>query len=251
MNKLNSDNKKSSNIAVLLYTHNRVDDTRINMEIIRRCWKKLNLLNDVLLLHAFNGEKEWWPQKYLEDELLYLDNASHLQGAEFLINEGISYLQTKYPNIDYVIILAADTWCVMPNYIEKLIRTMQHDQKYIATCAWGSKKNNNVLNVGMALDFLIVDFKWSRDNNLFPIGYKNFVDSYWEIFSYQNMTIYPEKVFALRFKQAILKSNNHTSELLIKKILADRIAFMREREPIHTTKYRYPFFKKEKQRKMY
>src|SRR3989338_6988898 len=92
-------------IGVLIYTYNRTDDARINMEIIRNTWQKSEMLKDVVIVHAFNGEKEWWPEEYLEDELLYLPNPGHYAGAALLIDEGIKTFQNKFQDVDYVIIL--------------------------------------------------------------------------------------------------------------------------------------------------
>src|SRR3989338_8234397 len=94
---------KSPKVGVLMYTYNRTDDAFINMEIIRNTWKESEVLKDVVIVHSFNGEKEWWPGKYLEDELLYLENPGHFAGAELLINEGVKTFQTKHLDVDYVI----------------------------------------------------------------------------------------------------------------------------------------------------
>ena len=41
---------KKLKIGVLLYTYNRVNDVRINMEIIRNVWGKIELLKEVVIL---------------------------------------------------------------------------------------------------------------------------------------------------------------------------------------------------------
>jgi hypothetical protein len=235
-------------IGVLLYTYNRTDDARINMEIIRNVWSKNDLLKNAIIVHSYNGEKEWWPEKYLEDELLYLDNPGHFLGAEILFNEGMRCFNEKYPDIDYVILLAADTWLTKPEYIEKVVSTMQKEHKYLATCPWGTTKKDNMWVMGMAIDLAIFDAKWSKELKLFPFGYSEFVKKYFEIFSYNNEPIYPERVLAVRFKQAILKSKNVPSENVLNKVAEEYIYRMREREPIHDEK---KFFGIKKGRKMY
>ncbi len=237
-------------IGVLMYTYNRTDDARINMEIIRNLWNKNNLLKDVVIVHSFNGKKEWWPEKYLEDELLCLDNPGHFIGAELLLNEGVKRFTEKYPDIDYVITLASDTWCLAPEYIENIIINMQKDDKYLATCAWGTKEKDNMWQIGMALDFNIFNLKWATKYGLFPIRFSEFVEENSELFYYRNENIYLERVFALRFKQAIFKSIKLPSEQLITKISEAHVYHMKEREPIHLIKN--IFFKKGSQyRKMY
>ena len=237
-------------IGVLIYTYNRTDDARINMEIIRNVWKKTELLRDVVIIHAFNGQKEWWSEKYLEDELLYLDNPGHFGGAEILIDGGVKCFQEKYPDLDYLITLASDTWLVMPGYVEKVILGMQKEGKYLATCAWGTKKEPDMFKIGMSLDFNIIDLKWATQWNLFPLRYTEFVHKYSEIFSYQDIMIFPERVFALRFKQAITKSVEIPSENLSKKVAEEHIYRLSEREPVHK-RQGYWFQFKRKDRDMY
>ena len=151
-------------IAVLLYTYNRIDDARINMEIIRNLWSQHPLLKNITIVHSYNGDKTLWPEKYLEDDLLYLDNPGHFAGAEILVNEGVKYISENY-----------------------------HDK-------------DNMWNIGMAIDFAILDTRWTNRYGVFPIRYQEFVDKYFEIFAYKDETLYPERVLAVRFKQAVTRS---------------------------------------------
>jgi hypothetical protein len=235
-------------IGVLLYTYNRTDDARINMEIIRNVWSKNELLKNVIIIHSYNGEKSWWPEKYLEDELLYLENPGHFTGAELLLNEGVKCFSEKYPDVDYVIILASDTWLIKPEYLEKIVTLMQKEEKYLATCPWGTVEKDNMWKIGMALDFNIFNFKWATQYGLFPIRFSEYVEKYSEVFYYQNENVYPERVFALRFKQAILKSVEIPSENLLGSIAGEYVYRMTEREPIHDEK---KLFGIKKGRKMY
>ncbi len=221
-------------VGVLIYTYNRTDDARINIEIIRDVWKKSELLKDVVIVHSFNGEKDWWPEKYLEDELLYLDNPGHFEGAEVLINGGVKCFSEKYPDVDYVILLASDTWLVKPEYIEKIILDMQKEEKYLATAVWGSKKLTNIWTRGSALDFNIFDLKWSIQSGFFPMRYKEFKDKFEELFFYNDQTVYPENVFMIRFKQAIARSIKIVSDNILKPVAKSHIYRMIDREPIHT-----------------
>jgi hypothetical protein len=235
-------------IGVLMYTYNRTDDAKINMEIIRNVWSKSEILKDVKIVHSYNGEKEWWPEKYLEDEILYLPNPGHFTGAELLLNEGVRCFSEKYPEIDYVITLASDTWMVNTEYIEKIVSIMQKEEKYLATCPWGNTEKDNMWNIGMAIDFNIFNIKWAVKYGLFPIRFVEFLEKYSEVFYYRDEIPYPERVFAVRFKQAIMKSVNVPSENLLKKISEDHIFRMFEREPVHDEK---SFFGIKKGRKMY
>jgi hypothetical protein len=223
-------------IGVLLYTYNRTDDARINMEIIRNVWKQEPELSDVTIVHAYNGEKEWWPEKYLEDELLYLPNPGHFKGAEILLDAGMRCFAEKYPDIEHVIILAPDTWLLKPKYAADILAAMKKDEKLLATCPWGNPEKDNMWNIGMAIDFAIVNAPWAMRHGLFPIRFTEFVEKYSEIFLYRDEIIYLERVFALRFKEAVLKSVKVPSENLIRKIAEQYVYRMREREPVHDVK---------------
>ena len=225
--------KLNVKVGVLMYTYDRIDDARINLEILRNVWPKCGLLKDVVVVHAFNGDQQWWPEKYLEDELLFLENPGHFGGAEVLLNQGIKCFADKYPQVAYVIILAPDTWCVMPEYLEKIIDVMHGKDKYLAACAWGTKDKSDMFVSGMSMDFNIVDVKWAVEYRLFPLRYQEFSNRYAEVFSYEDKIVYLERVFALRFKQAIMRAIEIPSDNLIKQIAEEHICRMTEREPVH------------------
>ena len=44
------------NIGFLINTHNRVDDSRINMDLIRDLWQNSKLFGEIKIVHAFNGK---------------------------------------------------------------------------------------------------------------------------------------------------------------------------------------------------
>lgn len=231
-------------IGVLMYTYNRTDDAYINMEIIRNVWKRVPLLEHVVIVHAFNGERAWWPEKYLEDEVLYLDNPGHFSGAEILLDAGIKAFQTKYLNVDYVIILASDTWLVKPEYVENVVAAMRKKGKYLATSVWGTKERCNVWKRGAALDFNILDLKWTTESALFPVRFSEFKEKYEELFFYNNQTVYPEIVFMTRFKQAISRSVRIPSENILTPVAESYIYRMREREPVHVNGQENLIFKR-------
>lgn len=220
----------------MVYTHNRIDDARINLEIIRNVWPESEMLKNAVIVHSFNGYSQWWPQKYIENELLYLENPGHYGGAAILLDKGIECFAEKYPDTDYVITLASDTWCVRPEYLEKVIRAMRDAGKYLAACSWGEKKGADPFRTGMSLDFNIVDLKWAVRYGFFPLRYQEFSSRYSEVFSYEDKDIHPELVFALRFKQAINKTILMPSENLGKEVALEHIYRMAEREPVHLRK---------------
>lgn len=218
-------------LGVLIYTHNRVDDAQINIEIVRKVWQKNIFFKDVEIIHSFNGNYEWYPKKYLEDVLIRSKNTWHFQGAADLIDNGIK----KFSNsVEYVVILAADTWLINPGYVEKIISTMTKGNFLMATCPWGVPDNMKLSNVGMATDFFIVDLNWARKNNLFPIRYSEFHKKYKDIFLYQNCgNVMLEKLMLARFVEAVGREQCFDGSA--KKSAFEKILILKERVPVHTS----------------
>ena len=146
------------NIGVVIYTHNRVDDAKINIEIIRNVWEASELFNNVKIVHSFNGEKSWYPKKYLENDLVVLKNSWHFQGAADLIDAGLKKM-SLYKNIDYIIVLAADIWLINLGYLNKLLTQMKEGEFRLATCVWGLLEQNIIQKTEITTDFFILDFK--------------------------------------------------------------------------------------------
>jgi hypothetical protein len=223
----------SRKVGVLIYTYNRTDDARVNMEIIRNVWSRNRLLEGVVIIHAFNGIDEWWPQEYLENDLLRLANPGHYDGAAALLDAGLLAFAERYPDIDYVVTLAADTWCLEPDYIGEIINSMNKSNKYLATCAWGSNRQPKIFKSGAAIDFFIADIRWAVTNRLIPLRYAEFKEKFGELFLYSDETLRLERVFVLRFKEAICRSESIPSDNLISDITDKYIHHIKEREPIH------------------
>ena len=158
-------------IGVLIYTYNRTDDAKINMELICNVWQKNKYFRDIEIIHAYNGNEKWYPKKYLENKLIRMKNSWHFQGAADLIDAGIKKFKA---DVDYVIILAADTWLIKPVYVERLLEKMKKDNLYIATCPWGLPERNELKDVGMAVDFFIVDLKSAGNIKCFLLDMVHF-----------------------------------------------------------------------------
>jgi hypothetical protein len=239
------------NIGVLIYSYDRLDDARINMEIVRHAWSENQLFANVKIVHSFNGNQQWWRQPYLEDDLVYLTNSGHLSGAENLVNEGMGRFFSSYPDTDYIIVLASDTWLVKPEYPAQVIKKMHSGRKYLATSAWGDPGNSDLFRSGMALDFFIIDAQWAKQNNLFPLRYSEFFSKYSELLAYMDMVPIPEGVFGLRFQQAIARSRPLVSEDHARDESLKHIHRMVEREPVHALRKRRFWSKPYKERLMY
>jgi len=175
---------KKFKIAVVIYTYNRVEDAKINMEIIRNVWSGSKKL-EIKIIHCFNGKKLWYSKKYLEDDLIYLKNSGHFRGASELIDAGINIVEKKYKDTDYTIVLASDTWLIKPNYLEKVLEKMESENKYLASCPWGLPKRNDLRDVGMAVDFFVINSKLAKKYKMFPVDYEDFFSKYSDLFFYQ------------------------------------------------------------------
>ena len=221
------------NIGVLIYTYNRIDDAMINMDIIKNVWEKSKYFENVKIVHSFNGQKDWYPKKYLENDLVIKKNSWHFQGASDLIDAGIRTFQKKYKNIDYVIVLASDTWLVKPSYIEKIINKMKKDNLRLATCSWGLPQRNNMGDVGMAVDFFIIDLKWATKYRMFPIDYVNFYKKYGELLLYKRGgNVMLEKLLYARYLKAVSREEDFGG--IATKVAKEKLLRLEDREPIHS-----------------
>lgn len=222
---------KRLKIATIIYTYNRIEDAKINMEIIRNVWLKSKKL-ETKIIHCFNGQKSWYPKKYLEDDLIYLKNSGHFLGASELIDAGMNLVEKKYKNIDYIIVLASDTWLIKLDYLEKILLQMESGNKYLASCPWGFPKRNDLRDVGMAVDFFILNNKWARKYKMFPIDYGNFFDKYSDLFFYQGWNVTLEKLMLGRFIQAIFRESKINVGL--KQYAYSKFLNLTDRNPVHS-----------------
>jgi len=219
-------------IGFLIYTYNRIDDALISMELIENIWKKSGLFSDIKIIHCYNGDKKWYSTKYLEDDLVRIKNPGHFQGASELIDAGMKVFQRKYKNLDYVIVLAADTWLLKPGYVQNMIQKMIGKKLNMATCAWGNPSMKEIRDAGMATDFFIVDLQWVKKFKMFPIDYAGFYKKFGELLLYlrgYNTTL--EKLIFVRYLQAIKKQYN--IDVALRDTGLSKIYMMEDREPVH------------------
>jgi hypothetical protein len=220
-------------IGFLIYTHNRIDDARINMEVIKNVWAKSNLFSDIKIVHAYNGLKKWYSRKYLEDDLLRIKNPGHFQGAAELIDVGIKKYFNKYNEIDYLIVLSSDTWNIKPKYVFRILDKMMKNNLYLATCSWGLPERNIIADVGMAVDFFIIDLKWAKKYRMFPINYAKFYNKYSELILYQKGgNIMLEKLLIARFIEASRRQDK--KDVSPRYWALSKVYVMKDREPVHS-----------------
>lgn len=225
-----------STIGVVIYTHERVDDARINMEILRSVWQQANLFSSIRIVHAYNGKRAWYPKKYLEDVLVRQENPGHYQGASDLIDAGIAAMQKKFLEVQYIVVLAADTWCLKPEYLNRVIDVMHKQKRYVATCPWGLPNKSREKDFGLATDFFVVDVRWARKFKMFPLQYLDFWKKHHEIISYMkpggNVSL--ERLMLARFHDASFRQYNDNVHR--KSLAESSILSLEERIPVHIGK---------------
>lgn len=220
-------------LGVLIYTYDRIEDAKTNMDIVRKLWQKSETFSDIKIVHAYNGKKEWYPKKHIENDLVRLKNPGHFQGAAELIDAGIKKFTAKYADLDYVFVLAADTWLVKLSYVENIIRDMKKKELYLSTCAWGLPDRNDIFEVGMAVDLFVVDFAWAKKYKMFPIDYKGFRKRYGDLLLYlKGWNLMLEKLLITRYLQAIFRHFNDNNQL--KHCARNKIRLLSDREPVHS-----------------
>lgn len=219
-------------IGHIIYTYNKINDARINQELSREVLGGSEKFGGVYIVHAYNGNKKFGYEKYLEDELINIKNRGHFQGAVDLINAGIKSI-SKRKDIRYILVTASDTWFIKREFIENLIERMRKEDKYIAVSAWGISKDDSIFKMGFSQDFFILDLEWNRKSKFYPIDYDKYLDKFLDISHAVGGTfLVPERAVSyywLRYWYGKGYKDNDLGKMAREKIL--RIA---EREPIHS-----------------
>lgn len=220
----------AEDIGVIICTHNRVLDAKINQEIIRYHWTQ-EAFEKITIIHSYNGQRDWYPQQYLEDDLLRSNNSTLSQGNADLIDNGIKYLSQQYPDIKYAIVLNADTWILKPNYIRNCLEKMIQNNYYLAGSSYTGDKTE-FFRGGIASDFFIVNIPFAINHKMFPLNYKEFQEHYWDLILYYcgDMSPILEKLLLAKFSKALIDAmpTQNPADNFHKKLLR-----LREREPFY------------------
>lgn len=228
-------------LGVLVYTHDRVDDAKMNMEIIRSLWTDRRLFSSIRIVHAYNGRTSWYPKKTLEDVCIRRPNPGHFPGAADLIDIGMRAFQKHYPQIQYVLVLAADTWCVKPQFVRRVLDDMIRNRLVLATCPWGLPGMNTFAEVGMATDFFIVDTAWAKRWKFFPLAYQAFARQYDPLLLYlRGSNVSLEKLAFARYLAASFRQ--HGNYVARRWLAESAIRRLTEREPVHRHRDRRGFW---------
>lgn len=216
-------------IAQVIYTYDKLDDAKINMEITRNLWE--GIIGKVYILHAYNGKRRYGYRKYIENKLLEIKNRGHFTGASDLINNALVHL-TNFTNFKYVIVTAADTWMIKPIKLKAILNQMRSENKVIACSSWLDIETKWLFRTGFSTDFFIFDLDWNRANKFFPIKYDEYIKQFKDTCLFMGVYPYLELAFAYYYLKffadpLISKGNGKAFTPALNSILR-----LKEREPI-------------------
>jgi hypothetical protein len=206
-------------LAVVVSTHDRVEYARVNMEIIRATWPEL--LGRVLLVHAYNGPGKCEP--YLEDLTVQIPRGpSHYTGAAELIDAGSAAISSQYPEVQYVVYLASDTWLYRPAALRHIVDDMRARALKIATTPFGVADDAHGVSrergdphllpgTGFTTDFFVIDLPWAVKFGMLPLDLSGFVDQYGDLLAYFQEIVLLEKHVEGRYLSAVRSFLQQTS----------------------------------------
>ncbi len=133
------------NIAVIIRTYSRVEDTKALVEIIEKKWKK----NNYTLFIAHNGKKDGYLLEPCLSEyatiLEYENNPGHRTGARDLVQNAYAHIENNN-DFEYILFIESDFWLLD----EKLILNAIEADKDMATSLWIEKRQS------LGVDFFLV-----------------------------------------------------------------------------------------------
>jgi hypothetical protein len=226
-------------IGCLVYTHNRVDDARVQMRVLQEIWAPA--FKSLCIVHAFNGEHDWWPEKQGEDQLLRRENTGHYQGAADLVDAGIKQLET-IGGCDYYIVLAADTWFLNPRVIGYWLTCMEEQRKTFAAAPWGNPYNANMFDLGLSGDFFIIEAEWQKMYGMFPVKFGEFRDKYEDVVRYLGkQQVSYEKCLLMAYSRACAMMAGDGNNLGCMELCKEQILALTERMPVHNADWKRNF----------
>lgn len=157
---------KKIKIASLIITHNRVDEARAQMDIIRELWQPM--FETVDIYHEFNGKQSWYPKRYKEDFLHRHKQMSHFFGANHLLNQGFKHVLESENKYDFIIATSADAWFYDPKKLKAIILTCSKNRYQLATSLWGI--------MGLGTEFFIIIPELA--NKIFPLRFRQILRKY-------------------------------------------------------------------------
>ncbi len=219
-------------IGHVIYTYNKITDAYINQEISKNLYSKSKVLGGTYLVHSFNGEPKLGYKKYLEDKLIKMKNPGHFLGAANMIDAGIEAVSKKSQSlgIRYCLVTTADTWMINVKFLERLIKKMKKEKKYVATCAWFAKFPEKPHT--LATDFFVIDIEWNKKSRVFPLNYKEFVEKFKDYFYLRWGIPLIEVAFMYNYFNWFGEVHNHDGNLIWQDA-EKHLLRITEREPVH------------------
>jgi hypothetical protein len=214
----------ASDVGIVVATHDRVDDARAGMELLRGAWAESGAFGRLPVVHGFNGNAAWWPQPYLEDELVVVPSErTHYRGAAALLDAGAAALRDGFPHVRYAVMLAGDVWLYDPGWVAHVIAEMRAEGKKLSTAQWRIEPSADRLTAsaaptgllptdGLASDFFIVDLPWALDWGMFPLSYNEFLRCYGDLLNYAQEMPFVERYLAGKYLAAIRAESEHAHD---------------------------------------
>jgi hypothetical protein len=195
-------------VAVLVSTHDRIDDARINMEIVRAAWPQE--FANVALVHAHNGRPGGWTP-YLEDVLVEVaPGQSHFTGAGDLLDAGLAAIARDLPDVQHVVCIAADSWLYRPEGVRAIVDDMRRDNLRLAAASWevaddahGVRRERGdpalLPGAGLSTDAFVIDLPWALEFGMLPLDTTGFLATNGAILNYLQEIVLLEKYLEGRY----------------------------------------------------
>lgn len=177
----------------MIVTYNRIENAKIQMELIRNLWSSEELLENITVYHAYNGEQQWYPQKYLEDFLIRCENPGFYEGAALLIDSGIRKALSSKTHFDYIIVTSADVWLIKPYVLVEILQEMERRGYALATSQWFFQK-------ALATEFFIIDSEFAKD--VFPLELPKFEQRH-KFLTYLSRTVINKPILEVCFAERV------------------------------------------------
>ena len=181
------------------------------MELFRGVWRESPLFESLPIVHAYDGEPGWWPDRYLEDELVVIKNErTAFRGAAALLDAGLLALADRFPDVRYAIVIAGDVWLYSPEWLAQILDEMATHGKRLATAQWRiesfadripqSDSTPELLPTdGLACDFFVIDLPWALTWRMFPLNYGEFLDRFADALNYAQDMPFLERYLAGKY----------------------------------------------------
>lgn len=199
-------------VAVLVSTHDRLDDARINMEIVRATWPEE--FPDVALVHAYNGKSGGWTP-YLEDVLVEVASGeSHFTGAANLLDAGLAAIARNLLDVQHVVCVAADSWLYRPERVRAIVEDMRRDDLRLAAANWEVADNVHGVcrergdpallpGAGLSTDAFVIDLPWAIEFGMLPLDMTGFLATNGAMLNYLQEIVLLEKYIEGRYLGAV------------------------------------------------